>query len=173
MISKKLHSPVPYFLLTALLGLVPVLNNKYPASFFPDISPGLVELLSVCGGIAAAAFGFARFWEKLARRDRARSLIRETVENRVLNGPQDQKEAVNAGRIVSRLVRNADEDLREINPDFTLESLNRLQDYLPELMAEVQNEEDSNIRLGVVGIYLGETLCRHWGWQWFFGPIRR
>jgi len=168
LIKTKLHSPIPYFLLAVLAGLVPVLNNKYQAAFFPALSPGVIEILSVFAGIAASALGFARLWVKLVQRDGARGLVRGAAEGRILSGPQTPNEVVNAGRIVSRLVRNADEDLREINPDFTLSSLDRLEHYLPELMMEIQSEEDARIRLGVVGIYLGETLCRCFGWQWFF-----
>jgi hypothetical protein len=167
-VSTKLHSPIPYFLLTACFGLVPVLNNKYPAAFFPSLSPGLVELLAVGGGIAAAALGFGKGWARLVQRDGAVGFVRQAVENRKVSPEQDQNEVVNAGRIISRLVRNADEDLREINPDFSLDSLRRLQGVLPELLAEIQNPEDALIRTGVAGIYLGEVLCRQSGWQWFF-----
>ncbi len=168
MSNSKLHPPVPYFFLTALCGLIPVLNNKYPSAFFPSVSPGLVELLAVGGGIAAAALGFARLWARLVQREGAVDFVRKAVENRKSSPEQDQNEVVNAGRIISRLVRNADEDLREMNPDFTLDSLRRLQKVLPELLAEIETQEDALIRTGVVGIYLGEVLCRQSGWQWFF-----
>ncbi len=166
--TAKLHSPVPYFLLTALMGLVPVLNNKYPASFFPALSPGLVELLSVALGVFAAVMGFMRLWNRLVQRDKARRLIRKAVENRHIPEKPDPNDVINAGRIISRLVRNADEDLREIVPDFTPVSLKRLQDYLPVLMTEIDREEEARIRMGVAGVYLGETLCRNNGWKWFF-----
>ncbi len=77
---------------------------------------------------------------------------------------------ITAGRYITRLVRNADEDLKEIKPDFTIESLGRLQGYLPELLGEVEDEESARILLGIVGVYLGETLCRNDHWQWFFKP---
>ena len=168
MTSTRIHSPTPYFILTALLGLVPVLNHKYPATFFPAVSPWWVEVVSVFGGVCAVVMGFSRGWAILNYRARSKNLILEAVENRHAVEKPEENDVVNAGRIVSRLVRNADKDLTEIKPDFTLDSLRRLQNYVSELMAEIDNEEDARIRLGVVGIYLGETLCRNLGWQWFF-----
>jgi hypothetical protein len=73
-----------------------------------------------------------------------------------------------AGRNISRLVRNSDEDLREIRPDFSFDSIERLRRVLPFLLDEIHNEESARIRLGVVGTYLGEFLCRSGQWQWFF-----
>ena len=168
MTNTKLHSPWPYFTLMALLGLVPVLNNKYPAAFCPAFSPWWVEVISVFGGVCVVVVGFSRGWAILNYRARSKNLILEAVENRHAVEKPEENDVVNAGRIVSRLVRNADKDLTEIKPDFTLDSLRRLQNYVSELMAEIDNEEDARIRLGVVGIYLGETLCRNLGWQWFF-----
>jgi hypothetical protein len=166
--NTKLHSPIPYFLLTALMGLAPVLNNKYPAQFFPGLSPMWVELIAVFAGIFASVLGFTRFWAILQNRDRSRTLIRQAIESRKKVGSPDDNEITNAGRYVSRMVRNADVDLSEIGPDFTLPSLDRLQSFLPELRREVEKETDAWVRLGVVGTYLGETLCRCSGWQWFF-----
>jgi hypothetical protein len=145
-----------------------VLNNNYPASFFSAVSPWWVEVVSVFGGVFVVAMGLSRTWAILNYRARSKSLVLETVEKRHVVEKPVENDVVNAGRIVSRLVRNADKDLTEINPDFTLDSLKRLQNYLSELMAEIDNEEDARIRLGVVGVYLGETLCRNLGWQWFF-----
>ena len=165
---SKLHSPVPFFLLTALAGLIPVLNNKYPSSFFPAVSPGLVELLSVTFGIAAAALGFSRLWARLVQRSHARRLLREAVEELNPTGDIEPGDAAGAGRLVSRMVRNADEDLREISPDFTIDSLKRLQKFIPALLAEIRSKDDAFIRLGVVGTYLGELKCRNGEWQWYF-----
>lgn len=165
---RKLHSPVPYFLLTALWALVPVLNNKYPALFFPALSPGLVELLSVALGAAAAYLGFSRGWDLLHHQARARQLLRQAAEKRNPQARADDNETNAAGRFISRLVRNADEDLKEIQPDFSEHSLKRLDRTLPALLREVENEEDARIRLGIVGAYLGETACRNFNWQWRF-----
>ncbi len=166
--ARKLPSPLPFFLLAALLGLVPVLNNKYPAQFFPALSPGLVELLSVALGVAAAFGGFSRGWEILARRTWARELARRAVAGRRAAQNPEANDLANAGRLVARLVRNADEDLMEIRPDFSERSLKRLGRHLPELLDEIGTEEDARIRLGVLGAYLGETACRNRRWQWFF-----
>lgn len=167
MISKS-GSPIPYFLLTALLGLVPVLNNKYPAQYFPAVSPGLVELLSVGLGVVAAFLGLSRAWDILVRRSLARELVRQAVAGRQAAQEAETNDINNAGRLISRLVRNADEDLLEIKPDFSMASLGRLQRYLPALLDEIGKEEDAHIRLGIVGTYLGETACRNSGWQWYF-----
>jgi hypothetical protein len=166
--NTKLHSPIPFFLLTALLGLVPVLNNKYPAYFFSALSPWLVEVLSVALGAAAAFGGFSRGWEILKRRSWARELVRQTAVERHAAQNLDANDVNNAGRLISRLVRNADEDLLEIKPDFSEASLKRLRRVLPALLDEIKTAEDARIRVGVVGTYLGETACRNRQWQWFF-----
>lgn len=168
MTGTKLHSPWPYFLLTALLGLVPVLNNKYPTQFFPVLPAFWVEIISVFSGVAAAFLGLSRFWDILQRRSVARELVRQAVSERQSVQNMEINDINNAGRLVSRLVRNADEDLLEIKPDFSETSLKRLQRYLPSLIDEIENEEDARIRIGIVGVYLGETACRNHQWQWFF-----
>lgn len=168
MTNTKLHSPWPWFLLAAFLGLVPVLNNKYPSQFFPALPPGLVEVLSVLAGVYCATEAFRRGWSILQRRAAARTLVLEAVRERKTPEKPDPNDAPNSNRLISRLVRNAEADLSEIGPDFSMESLRRLGKYLRPLLEEVGNEEDARVRLGVVGTYLGETLCRNRGWQWFF-----
>ncbi len=165
---NKLHSPLPFFLLAALFGLAPVLNNQYTAQFFPALSPWLVEALSAALGVAAAFGGFSRGREILKRRTWARELVRQAAgERRAAKSPA-ANDVANAGRLIARLVRNTDEDLMEIRPDFSEKSLQRLSRYLPVLLNEIGSEEDARIRVGVVGIYLGETACRNQQWQWFF-----
>jgi len=166
--NKKLHSPVPYFILTALWGAVPVLNNMYPRSFFPSVSSFGVELLSVFAGVAAVTLGLFRGWAILLQREKARDLVRGIVRNPAADAQQDPNDRTQAGRTISRLVRNADQDLREIGPDFTPGSLERLARFFPVIMKEIESEEDARIRMGVVGVYLGETACRTGQWQWFF-----
>ena len=168
MTGTKTYSPIPYFLLTALLGLVPVLNNKYPGQFFPDLSPGLVEILSVGLGVVSAFLGLSRAWDILVRRTLARELVRQAVAGRQAGQEVEANDINNAGRLISRLVRNADEDLLEIKPDFSTGSISRLQHYMPSLLDEIEKEEDARIRLGIIGTYLGETACRNSGWQWVF-----
>ena len=166
--SLKLHSPWPYFLLTAVLGLVPVLNNMYPPQFYPALSPAIVETAAVIAGTFAAFMGFSRGWALLEHFSKAKAMLREAVSKRSsVEGP-DSEGASNAGRMISRIIRNSDEDLREIDPDFSLASLRRLASYSPELLMEIEKGEDAQIRLGVVGAYLGETACRKFGWQWRF-----
>lgn len=152
----------------ALMGLVPVLNNKYPAQFFPALSPWLVELLSVGLGVAAAFLGLSRGWDILVRKSLARVLVRQVAAGRQAEQDAETNDISNAGRLISRLVRNVDEDLKEIRPDFSEGSLKRLQRYMPVLLAEIEDEEGARIRLGIVGTYLGEAACRNFGWQWAF-----
>jgi hypothetical protein len=166
--GAKLHSPIPHFLATALMGLVPVLNNQYPAQFFPALSPWGVEVVSVFLGVVFAFWGFNRGWLILQRRALARELIRQAVASRHADPIADVNEVNNAGRLITRLVRNTDGDLAEIKPDFSTPSLKRLQRYLPVILEEIETEEGARIRLGVIGVYLGETACRNNGWQWFF-----
>jgi hypothetical protein len=168
MINSKLYPPWPWFMLTALMGLVPVLNNKYPQQFFPVLSPWWVEVLSVFAGVFFATVAFKRGWTILEHRSRARVLVKQTVEIRNWTVSRDSNEVGNASRYISRLVRNSDEDLKEIRPDFTLASLKRLQAYIPVLLMEIETLKDAQIRVGVVGTYLGETFCRNLKWKWFF-----
>ena len=156
----KYHSSVPYFFLVGLFGLIPVLNNKYPARFFPGFSPGGVEVLSTFAGIAAATLGFMRLWARLEKGARAKALVLEAAASR---HPADQpldNDLATVARFISRLVRNVDEDLREIGPDFSQNSLSRLEKFLPALLREIESREDALIRLGVAGVYLGEAACR-------------
>lgn len=170
MTKTKPHSPWPFFLLSALCALVPVLNNKYPASFFPVIPPFAIEVVMTIGGIYGIVIALSRWWILLQRKTFAQKLIMEVTDQRQSPEKPDENDVVSAGRYISRLVRNADEDLKEIKPDFTLESLGRLQRYLPQLLSEVEDEQSARITLGIVGVYLGETLCRNRQWQWFFRP---
>jgi len=166
--NTKLHSPWPYLSLTALMGLIPVLNNKYPAAFFPAAPGGLVDLVCVLLGVLAAFLGFSRLWNRLQHGAIAKALLTGVIAKRQALEKADESEASQSGRIVSRLVRNVDEDLKEIKPDFTWDSLKRLQGVFGLLLEEIEDEQDALIRLGVVGTYLGETACRNEGWQWFF-----
>lgn len=166
--SKILYSPKPYFVLAALFSLIPVLNNKYPNSFFPLVPAGWVEIITTIAGVYAAFKALGYWWAILQVRSEAKAWILQAGQNRKVPETSDHNDVVNAGRYVARLVRNVDEDLREINPDFSLTSLNRLGRYLSELLMEVEGEESGRIRLGIVGVYIGETLCRAKGWEWFF-----
>lgn len=147
---------------------MPVLNNKYPASFFPGFSPWGVEAFSTFAGVAAATMGFMRLWAHLEKRSRAKALVLEAIGPRHAAENPPENELATVGRFISRLVRNVDEDLREIGPDFSTDSLERLGRFLPKLLQEIESEEDALIRLGVVGIYIGEVGCRNFKWQWHF-----
>ena len=166
--AKILYSSKPYFFLAALFSLIPVLNNKYPNSFFPLVPLGWIEIITTLAGIYAAFKGLSYVWASAQVRAAAKAWVLQVVQNRKVSETSDHNDVVNAGRSVTRLVRNVDEDLREVKPDFTLDSLNRLGRYLPELLMEVEDEESGRIRLGIVGVYIGETLCRVRGWEWFF-----
>lgn len=168
--TKILYSSKPYFVLAALFSLVSVLNNKYPALFFSAVPEGLVTVITMGAGIYAAFKGLSYTWAVMQARAEAKAWILQVIQSRKVVENPDPNDVINAGRSVTRLVRNADEDLREIGPDFTLESLDRLERYLPELLMEVESEENARIRLGIVGVYIGETLCRSKGWEWFFKP---
>lgn len=168
--NKILYSSKPYFVLAALFSLIPVLNNKYPALFFPVVPDGWVTILATGGGIYVVFKGLSYIWAVMQARAEAKAWISQVIESRKVIENPDPNDVINAGRSVTRLVRNVDEDLREIGPDFSWESLKRLERYLPELLMEVDDEENAKIRLGIVGVYIGETLCRSKGWEWFFKP---
>jgi len=164
----KLHPPWPWFALTGVFALVPVLNNMYPTAFYPALPRFVVELISVFVGSGVAAMGFLRTWNRLQRASRAKALVLQVADWRALGAPQEENEVATSGRSIARLVGNVDEDLREIGPDFTLASLERLPKLLPVLLSEVGTEDEARVRLGVVGSYLGETLCRTQGFRWVF-----
>lgn len=168
MTPTKLHSSKPWFFLTALLALVPVLNNKYPGAFFPAIPPGLIELLTVFGGALAAAMGFTRAWAIAQRRGKAKALLGSVLEGIRADEKVEENDLGQSGRLITRLVRNVEVDLEEMKPDLTLRSWPRLWGVIPELLSEIADEEAARIRLGIVGVYMGETLCREKGWQWDF-----
>lgn len=166
--NAKLRTSIPYFLLAVLLTALPLLNHRYPSSYFPSLPPLGLALACVLAGAWAAFMGSQRLAGFLHERERSRDLIQGAAVARRASVHAEQNDIVSAGRNISRLSRNVDEDLREITPDFSVESLRRLEKVLPLLVAEVRNEGDARVRLGVVGTYLGETLCRHFGWQWLF-----
>jgi hypothetical protein len=166
--TQKIHSPVPYLLLTALFSLAPVFNHFYPAKFFPAIPSVWVWMISIFAAALSVIQGFRRALAIEAQRIQAMALVNDFRRWRPPSEIPAPNDVANAGRSISRLVRNVDEDLKEITPDFTLDSLKRLERFLPELLKEIHKEEDARIRLGVVGTYLGETACRLFGWNWFF-----
>lgn len=166
--NKKLHSARPWFFLTALLALAPVLHNKYPNSFFPAIPSGVVDLMAVFGGAWVAAVGFARAWALAQRRSRAKTLLESVAKDMTADEKAGENDLGQSGRLITRLVRNTEVDLAEMKPDLSLGSLSRLKAVVPALLDEIGNEEDARIRLGILGVYIGETLCRTKGWQWDF-----
>ncbi|HVZ81360.1 MAG TPA: hypothetical protein VHE12_11290 [bacterium] len=166
--NTKLHSPKPWFFLTGLLALVPVANNSRPALFFPALPAPVVSTLAVFGGVYTAVLAFARLWAVLQRRDKARALVGEVSGDLSPRPSASENDLGQSGRLITRLVRNVEVDLGEIRPDFSIGSLSRLKRIVPALLEEVLTEEDARIRLGIVGVYLGETLCRSRGWQWDF-----
>ena len=168
MSRQPLYSPKPYFVLTALFALVPVLNTQFLLLFFPQVPSVVVDILSIVGGVFSAYRGMIFLWARLQARTEAKEWIRQTVGSRKAPEMMDSNDLVIAGRTINRLIQHMDEDLREIKPDFTIESLKRLGSYLPELLMEVEDEEGARIRLGIVGVYSGETLCRSNRWEWTF-----
>jgi hypothetical protein len=101
-------------------------------------------------------------------RKRAADLLGAAAKDLQADEKAGENDLGQAGRLITRLVRNSEVDLGEMKPDFSLSSLSRLRRVVPELLDEIHNEEDARIRLGIVGVYIGETLCRARGWQWDF-----
>lgn len=166
--TAKTYSPAPFFLLCAIFGGTGFLNGRYPGFFFPAVPLGWVWGISVLGGLLCGGEALRRWAVRLKRLANARALVRKVGEERRPPEGGLESEAANAGRLISRLTRNAEEDLREIGPDFSVASLRRLYRYLPDLLFEIGNEEEARIRLGIVGTYVGETACRNFKWRWFF-----
>jgi len=168
MTVEKTQSPYPFLLLVFLFLLTAVLHQQYPAFFFPAVSAGALWGMGLTGTLVFGLVAVKRLGAITGQRKRALALIVRAVEDRQAVVQPDENDVINAGRYIARLVRNADEDLREIGADFSLASLPRLSRYLPHLLDEVGREEDAKIRLGVAGTYIGETLCRCSGWEWFY-----
>jgi hypothetical protein len=161
-------SPTPYLALAGVCLAALAGTQFFPSVFFPGLPLWVSGLIWDLAALACAT----RVWfldkETGKRRSAAMLLLELSIRDRdsqsCLTGPS----ADTAQRTLGRVIRNADEDLREINPDFTAASLRRLSGFLPRLLDEIQTETDAKIRLGVVGAYLGETACRLWDWQWNF-----
>ena len=168
--SEKVRRVAPPALLAFLSALSIGLHQLSPRLFFPAWPGPWVLILGLAGLVFFGLFAFQKYRGIHSRRQKALALIDSILQKRraLLDPPQN--EVILAGRVVARLARNADEDLREITADFSPESLARLDAYLPLLLDEAGGEPEALIRLGVVGTYLGETLCRHRGWNWFFKP---
>lgn len=109
-----------------------------------------------------------RTFQVRERRKKAVTLLRAAAKDLQADEKAGENDLGQAGRLITRLVRNSEVDLAEIKPDLSLDSLSRLKRVVPELLDEIHNEEDARIRLGIVGVYIGETLCRTKGWQWDF-----
>jgi hypothetical protein len=168
--SQKTKSVLPWGILSFLFALAVLSHGICPRFFFPAFDGDWVLRLGALGLVAFGTLAFRKNQVINRRRHEASRLIRSLAEKRSPQEAPTENDVILAGRVVSRLTRNADEDLREIDPDFSLASLERLVRYLPLLLDEVRSEEDALIRWGVVGTYMGETLCRQTGWNWFFKP---
>jgi hypothetical protein len=153
----------------AVLSLVALGGHFFlPAFFFPGWSPILARGLFLV--LAAGSLGrlYFRRLSRNKKREMGLGFLRQAIEKRDLSRALSGPGAGTAERTLTRLVQNADADLSEIRPDFSQASLERLAGLLPELLEEIQNETDALIRWGIVGVYLGETACRQWGWRWNF-----
>ncbi len=165
---RPLKMSIAYFTLALLFALTAFLNEFYRPFFFPGLPKEWVWCLCFLGTVVFAIFGWNGWNRFRGRRQKAVGLILEAVQARNASAKTVDNDLANAERTISRLIANREEDLTEIGPDLTLESLGRLAAYLPTLLAEVENELDARIRLGIVGVYLGETLCRNKNWRWLF-----
>jgi hypothetical protein len=168
--SEKLKRVLPWGVLSFLSVICVLSHGVCPRFFFPAFDSRWVLNLGIGAMVVFAGLTFQRNRALNRRRRKASDLIRSLVEKRRPLENPSENDVILAGRVVSRLVRNADEDLREIDVDFSMASLVRLNCYIPLLLDEIESEEDAFIRWGVVGTYLGETLCRQLGWNWFFKP---
>jgi hypothetical protein len=168
-LNRKLFPlPAAYYFLSVLCLAAPAGQKLFPSMVFPAFAPPVVSLAGMVSALGFALRGLTLGRAMFRKRREARSLVRKALQERNPSGYLTGPAADGAGRTLSRVLRNADEDLREINPDFSLESLFRLVGLLPLLLDEIRNEKEAKIRLGVVGAYLGETAGRLWGWQWKF-----
>lgn len=165
---NAIPSPIPYIALAGVCAGALAGSQFFPDFFFPAFGSWVIGLFWDLAALGAAWRAWGLYQALWKGRAEAIARIEFLLRNRNSQKIQMGSSADTAGRTLSRVIRNADEDLKEINPDFTLDSLIRLSGFLPNLLDEIQSETDAKIRLGVVGAYLGETACRLWGWQWKF-----
>lgn len=168
MTGKASSSPTPYLILAGICLAAPVGNRFFPDFFYPAFAPWGLALVGGLVGIAAISRAWFLYRGIRKKRMGAIVIMKKILQDRDSKTLLIGSFADRAGRTLGRVVRNADEDLREMRPDFTAASLGRLSGFLPELLDETKTETDAAIRLGIVGAYLGETACRLWGWQWNF-----
>ncbi len=163
---------IPQFLLFLVLSVLllasGLLRILFPNQFFPMVPLTGVIGSAVFGSVLFGMVAFRRWYFLFQKRKKALLLIKEIISGRKAANQPLENDLANAERTISRLVRNADEDLKEINPDFKEDSLPRLSSQIPILLDEIGNREDALIRLGVLGTYLGETACRSFKWAWKF-----
>lgn len=167
-LKRKMSLSLPFFILSILLVAGGILRGLYPNLFFPAAPRMGVLGAALLGGLLSGTVAYRRWSSTSRQRKNAIGLVQQIITSRKPTDQPIENDLANAERTISRLVRNADEDLKEINPDFTLESLLGLPAQLPVILGKIIKREDALIRLGVVGTYLGETACRCLGWVWQF-----
>ncbi len=161
-------SPTPYLALSGLCLAAMAGNQLFPLFFFPAFAPWVSGLALDLLALSSALRAWVLYQALWKRRATALGLVEKILQGRDPKTFRTGSSADTAQRTLSRVIRNADEDLREISPDYSAASLSRLADFLPKLLDEMNTETDAMIRLGVAGAYIGETACRLWEWEWKF-----
>jgi hypothetical protein len=161
-------SPIPYLALSGVCLAAMAGDQLFTFFFFPAFAPWVAGLALDLLALFSALRAWVLYQALWKRRTDALNLVEKILRGRDAKTFKTGPSADTAQRTLSRVIRNADEDLREIAPDYSEVSLSRLADFLPKLLDEMNTETDAMIRLGVAGAYIGETACRLWKWEWKF-----
>lgn len=161
--EKLFFGAALYLLVTALL------NTVWPELFFSKVSVPWVWGVAGIGSLILISLASCLRRLREARRRAGRANIEAAERHRpAVENPGPQQRAASA-KLLERLIGHAGEDLKEIRPDFTLASLRRLEKSLPALLEESADPLDARILLGIVGVYLGETLRAAYKGEWRLG----
>lgn len=161
--EKLFFGAALYLLVSALL------NTLWPDLFFSKASVPWVWAGAGTGSLILTTLASHLRRLRQAQRKAGRENIETAEQNRpAVENPTREQRAASA-KLLERLIAHAGEDLKEIRPDFTLASLRRLEKNLPVLLEESADPLDARILLGIVGVYLGETLRAAYKGEWILG----
>jgi hypothetical protein len=148
-----------------LLGIA---NQARPYVFFFGIAPVWIWGIAILGFGIFGFIGARSIYVSHSQHVQALNLVERTLKDRQSDPHIFDEEKSKIERSISRLSRNMEANLFEIHPDFSLRSIDRLKKVIPAFLNEIQTEFDAKIRIGILGVYIGETLCRNLKLRWKF-----
>ena len=154
--------------MAALFLSAGVFQSLYPGFFGGGIPSVWVWGFSLAGAAVFSSLGWGRTRRATRAQSGARDWVRRAIQDRQPALRPEPNDLRTVQRNIGRLERHVEEDLREIQPDFTLASLDRLTGHRNDFLAEVDGFEQARLLLGVLGAYVGCTLVRSKGWEWLW-----